>query len=52
MYIWVEGERELEMTEMHTHKGDGVVLLWNLSAFLLRFSRVEIFPGRKFPGFM
>ena len=32
------------MAEMHTHRGDGAVFLWNLIAFLLRSARVEIFP--------
>ena len=43
-YIWVEWERELKTAEMNTYKGDGVVLLWNFSEFLLHSARVEIFP--------
>ena len=35
---------EFEMAEMHTHRGDGAVFLWNLSAFFLRSALVEIFP--------
>ena len=35
----------MEMAEMQRHRGDGVVFLWNLSAFLLYSAWVEIFSG-------
>ena len=39
-----EREREREMTEMQKQRGEGVLFLWNLFAFLLRSAWVEIFP--------
>ena len=35
MYVWVE-KREWEMVKMHTHRDNGVVILCNLSALMLR----------------
>ena len=33
------------MAEMHIHRGNSAIFLWNLSAFLLHSAWIEIFPG-------
>ena len=48
IYFW-----ELEMAEMHTYGDDGAIFLWNLSAFLLRFTWVKILSWvRWFSGYL
>ena len=47
IYVWVELERVKDSwnAQIHTHRSDNAVFLWNLSAFLLHSTLVEIFPG-------